>query len=131
MINYKNNLAVYSFMKLSYMMIGYFYFYFHPNTLALSIFTILYLVYVVIEMSREVYSISYHPDQLKLMTFLDILFKKNTIFNKDQLDLEYVRKKQDYAFNNNKIYINAKYRISSIYWNKNTYKNLLEDLGKI
>lgn len=131
MITYKNNLAIFLFMKLSYMMIGYIYFYFHPNVTALSLFTILYLAYVIYEMNNEIYSIKYAEDKLEIQTFLNLLLKKTTSFLKADVDLVYIRKKQDYAFNNNKIVINSKYRLSSMYWNKSKFDEILQDLGNL
>lgn len=131
MISYTNNYAVFLFMKLSYFMIGVFYFYFHPNLMYLLIFSGIYFVYMIYEMNKEVFSFRIDRDSMYITSFLSRLINRQKKINRDQLDLLFIKKKQDYVFNNNKIFVNNRHRISSMYWNKDTFEKMIKDLDSL
>lgn len=127
MQSYNLKFAIFLFMKLSYMMIGFFYFYFHPNVTILTLFIILYTIYVLVEMSKEIRRIELIQPNIRFKTLLGKTIETPI----DGADLEYLVKKQDYAFNNNKILINGRYRLSSMYWSKNEFGEIVKQLDNL
>ena len=85
----------------------------------------LYLIYVYLELSKEVIKLEILPDSLKLVT----LFKKREIKKKD-LDLLCIIPKKENAFTHRTIVFNENLKLKNLYWNKKVFAELLKELDE-